>query len=41
MGCISTATRAVISNATHALVRHRPQAFTQVVLAFLASQPPQ
>jgi pimeloyl-ACP methyl ester carboxylesterase len=37
MGCISTATRSVIPNADHTLIRHRPQAFTQVVLAFLAS----
>ena len=41
MGCIPNATRAVIPNATHSLVRHRPQAFNQIVLAFLASQPPQ
>ena len=37
MGCIGTATRSVIPNATHTLIRHRPQAFTQIVLAFLAS----
>jgi non-heme chloroperoxidase len=39
MGCISTATRSVIPDATHALIRHRPQAFVQIVLAFLASLP--
>jgi non-heme chloroperoxidase len=39
MGCISTATRSVIPDATHSLIRHRAQAFTQIVLAFLASQP--
>ncbi|MFI5209935.1 MAG: alpha/beta fold hydrolase, partial [Gemmatimonadales bacterium] len=39
MGCIGTATRSVIPNADHTLIRHRPQAFTQIVLAFLASLP--
>jgi non-heme chloroperoxidase len=37
MGCIATATRSVIPSATHTLIRHRPQAFTQILLAYFTS----